>query len=129
MRFAFVSLAVLLLAGCGGQAKVTVRASTAHLTAADNGAKLTLEPHEAVVLTLPSDRSSGYRWEGAPASQAGLGFRLLSHRYTSETETWRFRPVGRGGADLGFFYGRLLRQPRPEHWSVARRFDVSVAVR
>jgi predicted secreted protein len=123
---------VLLVAGCG-QAHKQAHDATRHLTYKDNGRRVTLKPHRSFVLTLPSSPASGNRWEFAPASQAFLGFRLLSHRHVAfkgvgGEDIWRFRPVGHGGAELGFFYGRLLSRPQ-RHWSIARRFDVGVNVR
>jgi predicted secreted protein len=124
-------VAVLVLLGCG-QTHRQSHGRTLHLTAKDNGKEFTVKPHETIVLTLAFHRSSGYRWEFEPASQAMLGFRQLSQRYVAPKngaagkEIWCYRPVGQGGANLGVFYGKLSRRPRPGHWSMARRFNVGI---
>src|SRR5436309_63823 len=114
VRWSTVVVAVLILAGCG-QSHAQTHASTLHLTEKDNGRSFTIKPQEVFVVTLTSNRSTGYRWEGAPASQNVLGFRTVSHRYVAPKPgvpgaageaIWRFQPVGRGGADLGFLYMR-----------------------
>jgi predicted secreted protein len=128
-------VAVLFLAGCGQAHVVQTHRPVLHLTAGDSGKVFTVKPHETIVLTLAFNRSPRYRWMFEPASQAMLGFRQLSQRYVPPKngvpgakgkEIWRYRPVGRGGANLGVFYGRLHRRPRPGHWSMARRFNVSI---
>ena len=131
-RWSPVAVAVLVLAGCG-QSHGETQSSTLHLTENDSGKSFTVRPDEAIVVTLESNRSTGYRWEFAPASQAMLGFRQVSHRYVAPTkrvpgaagkEIWRFRPVGKGGADLGFLY--VL--PSERHQPPARNVDFSIAV-
>lgn len=131
-RWVPVAAAVLLLAGCGQTHRQSL-GRTLYLTAKDNGKEFTVRPHEAIVVTLAFDRIPGYHWEFTAASQARLGFRQLSQRYVAPKnraagatgkEIWRYRPVGRGGANLGVFYGKV----NPEHtrWLTARSFDVSI---
>lgn len=118
---------MLVLAGCG-QTHGQTHGRTLRLTAADNRTQLTLKRHQEFVITLPSVPSTGYRWENAPSSHPLNPIREVSHDYAAGKEIWRFRAVSHGGMELGFFYGRLLKRPRPEHWSINRRFDVSIDV-
>ena len=104
-----------------------------HLTAKDNGRELATGPHEEFVVALASNRSTGYRWKIALASQGRLGAGLLSHRYIAPKksvpgaagkEIWRFRPVGSGRMDLGFLYVR----PSQRHEPPAQDVDFTIYV-
>jgi inhibitor of cysteine peptidase len=134
-RWLPVAVVVLLLAGCGQATHVRVRGSTLRLTESDNSGSFAVKRDQTIVLTLPSNPSTGYRWHWTyEASAGGAGLRQLSHRYVapktnapgaSGEEVWRLRPVGSKGSMIqGLYYGRLLRTPRPRHWSIVRRFDV-----
>ena len=129
--FPFV-VAVLFVAGCG-QSHGQTHSATLHLAEKDSGKSFKVRPHETLVVTLASNRGTGYRWEDAPASQAMLGFRLVSHRYVAPRESlpgaagkeiWRYRPVGRGGANLGFIYVPPSHGPKRP----AQRVDFSIEV-
>ena len=131
-RWSSVAVAALFLAGCG-QSHAQSHGSTLHLTPKDNHKEFTVKPHEAIVLTLASNRSTGYRWEFASASQMNAGLHQVSHRYVAPKasvpgaagkEIWRFRPIGRGGAALGFNY--VL--PSDRHKPAARHVDFSIDV-
>jgi predicted secreted protein len=134
-RWSAVAVAVVFLAGCGQTHAQTHRDSTLRLSAKDNHKEFTVRPHEAIVVTLSSNRSTGYRWESAPASQVNPGFRLVSHRYydapnkslpgAAGEEVWRLRPVGKGGADLGFLYVQTSQRHQPP----ARDVDFNIVVR
>ena len=132
-RWLPVAVAVLFLAGCG-QSHVQTHSSTLHLTEKDNGKSFGVGLHEAFVVTLASNPSTGYHWEFLPASQALLGFRVVSHRYIAPTksvpgaagkETWRFRAVGKGGVSVGFLYDR----PRHRHKFAQRAVVFNIQVR
>ena len=103
-----------------------------HLSVRDNGKTFTVNPRTTVVLVLPSNASTGYRWEiGIPAHSA---IRLLSHRYVQPKnsppgaagkEVWRFRILGPSNTTqlrLGY-----LRPWQPK--KLARRFGVTIRVR
>jgi predicted secreted protein len=131
-RGSAVALAVLVLAGCG-QTHRQSPGRTLHLTAKDNDKEFSVKPHETIVVTLASNRTTGYGWHGVPDPFFGRSFRLLSHRYVAPTrgapgaagkESWRYRPIGRGGGFLVFSYARQhTRFYRP-----TRRFAVSIKV-
>jgi predicted secreted protein len=134
-RWSVVAVAALLLAGCGGQAHRSTHGRTLHLTWKDDDHKgiFVVKPHETIVLTLPFKRQPGYRWQSMVASPM-LGFQKLSQRYVVPKngvpdaigkEIWRYRPVGRGGASLAVFYGKL--NPQHTRWIVARRLDVGIS--
>jgi len=137
-RLLSIAVVVVFLAGCG-QAHRQTQHSTLQLTVKDNRKEFTIRPHGEIVLTLPSDRSTRYRWQWtAERSPMGAGLRTISHRYippaksapgAAGVETWRLRAVGNEGIMVqGLVFGRLLSQPRPRHWSVARRFDFYIVV-
>src|SRR5579871_2468108 len=99
-RWSPVVLAVLFLAGCGQ----ATHASALHLTAKDRNKNFALKSNQALVVTLPANRSSGYRWIiAAPPVPPGVtvgAARVVSHRYIRPTyaapgaegkEIWRFR--------------------------------------
>jgi inhibitor of cysteine peptidase len=101
------------------------------LTSADNGKAYTVTPHTAVVLTLPSNASTGYRWQLKPVDKSVL--RLVSHRYLQPKkslpgapgeERWRFTAVGAGSVQLRLVYVRSWEKNKP-----ARRFGVTIRVR
>ncbi|HET7568187.1 MAG TPA: protease inhibitor I42 family protein [Gaiellaceae bacterium] len=84
------------------------------LDAADNGRGVRIRPATPVVVTLSSNRSTGFRWRLLqPLDRRVLT--LLSHRYVASTsglvgvpgtEIWRFRTVRAGTFTLRLGYVR-----------------------
>lgn len=82
-------------------AAATLAASPIQLHAADNGRTVRIRPATPVVVTLPSNPSTGFHWKLLqPLDRRVL--KLLSHRYVAPssnlvgvpgTEIWRFRTV------------------------------------
>jgi inhibitor of cysteine peptidase len=113
-RWSPVVVAVLILAGCG-QTHRHARRSTPHLSEKDNNKVLTVKPGQVVVLTLPSNPSTGSRWRWVPmGSPENISLDQLSHRYVAPKgqapgaageEVWRLRFSGQGGMlfELGYF--------------------------
>ncbi len=104
--------------------------ATLSLTQADNGKSFTLPPKTAIVLTLPSNASTGYRWQLKAVDKSVL--RLVSHRYLQPKKTlpgapgkerWRFVTVGAGRVQLRLSYVRSWEKNKP-----ARRFGVTIHV-
>lgn len=101
------------------------------LHAADNGRTVRIRPAVTVVVTLPSNASTGFHWQLVqPLDRRVL--KLLSHRYVaptstlvgaSGTEVWRFRTVKAGAYALRLGYARPS-APR----QVERRFRVDFRV-
>ena len=132
-RWSSVAVAVLFLAGCG-QTHAQTHSGTLRLTAKDNNKVFTVKPHTAIVVTLASNRSTGYRWESAPSSHPLNPLRLVSHRYVAPKkgvpgaagkEIWRFRAVSHGGQDLGFLYVRPWERHKPPAQDIGFSVEVS----
>ncbi len=107
-----------------------------HLTPANNHRTFAVKPGTAIVITLPSNASTGYRWfdslvESSRGSRSVVHF--VSRRYVAPStgrpgaagkEIWRFRAVGKGKTDLGLRYARPWRPNQ-----IARRFHIRILVR
>ncbi len=140
VRWSPIAVAVLLLAGCGaGQRQLQAHGSPLYLSAKDSGAALTLKRGDEFVVTLATNPSTGYRWEGAPSSHPLNPLRVISHRYIAAKtgvpgapgkEIWRFRAVSHGGMDLGFLYMRTVQRHGtvPRHNLTAQDVDFSIDV-
>ena len=86
--------------------------TTLHLTVKDNGHSFTVRPQRAIVVTLASNPSTGYRWKYEPSKRGGKVVKLISARYVppksgsppgaAGKEVWRLRAVGKGKIDLQF---------------------------
>jgi inhibitor of cysteine peptidase len=105
--------------------------ATLSLGAADNGKTFTLPPKTAIVVTLPSNASTGYAWQLKPEDKSVV--RLVSHRYLQPkksvpgapgNERWRFAAVGAGSVKLRLVYVRSWEKNKPP----ARRFGVTIRV-
>ena len=103
-----------------------------HVTPADNGRHLSVRPATTIVVTLPSNASTGFGWNLMQPLDAAV-IRLLGHDYVAPktplvgapgTEVWRFRTVGKGRVTLRLGY---LRAWLPS--DVERRFGLSVRVK
>ncbi|HZS30831.1 MAG TPA: protease inhibitor I42 family protein [Gaiellaceae bacterium] len=103
-----------------------------HLTAAENNKLFTVTPRTPIVVTLPSNASTGYHWKLTVIPAGGI-VRSVSHRYVAPKsnrpgapgkEIWRFRAAGKGGTVLGLGYVRSWQAHKP-----ARRFVVKIRVR
>ncbi|MFC0711599.1 protease inhibitor I42 family protein [Azorhizophilus paspali] len=131
MRFALpylLPLGLVWLAGCahdGGNSTVTLEG--------DNDCPLHLESRQHLVLTLPSNPSTGYRWqmrESASRVLRSLGPEVYSEAKESGVvggagqSTWRFQAVQAGQDSL------LLVYQRP--WEAGREpekvFDCAISV-
>ena len=112
-------------------AAVALAGNPVALTGADNGRSLRVAPATPIVLTLPSNASTGYRWHIlAPLDKAVL--RLVAHSYrpsastligAAGTEIWRFQAVGKGKLTVRLGYFRSFAPTQ-----VARRFRVDFRV-
>ncbi|HXR12520.1 MAG TPA: protease inhibitor I42 family protein [Gaiellaceae bacterium] len=96
----------------------------------DNGRTLTAAPGTAIVVTLPSNPSTGYEWKLIASD--GRVVRLVSQRYLPPAkqipgaggrETLRFVAKARGVVTLVLGY---LRPWQPKH--VVQRFRVTLHV-
>ena len=102
-----------------------------NLTIANNGHAVTVRPATPVVVTLPSNASTGFQWKILKPLDKAL-LRLVSHEYVGAksklvgapgTEVWRFRTVGAGSFTLRLGY---LRPWQPS--DVETRFTVHFRV-
>jgi inhibitor of cysteine peptidase len=101
------------------------------LVTGDNGRIVRAAPAARIVVTLPANPSTGFRWKLlAPLDRRILA--LVSHRYVAPKtavvgapgkEVWRFRAVGKGRFALRLGY---LRSWDPTN--VERRFRVDFRV-
>lgn len=103
----------LLLAACAGGG---ASSPGSVLLKSPSKCPLTLELGQRLILSLPSNPSSGYRWnleQAAPELLRNLGPEVYSHpdeatsMIGSEgTSTWRFEVIGEGSAHLSLSYQR-----------------------
>jgi len=96
----------------------------------DNGRTISVRPGAAIVVTLPSNPSTGYSWKLVAGD--GRVVRLVSHRYVPPAkaipgagghETWRFAAAAKGVVTIVLGY---LRPWQPKH--VVQRFRVTLRV-
>lgn len=113
-------------------ALLLVLLATLTLTGADSGRSFTVAPGTNVVVVLPSNASTGYRWRLTARPDRRV-LTLVSHRYAAPTtkrvgaagkEIWRFDAVGAGAARLHLAY---VGPSQPTQ--TARRFSASLHVR
>jgi predicted secreted protein len=104
--------------------------ATLNLTGKDNGKTFTVQPQKVIVVTLVSNRSTGYQWRYVRTAGNPKVVKVLSHRYVARPgvgaagkEIWRFRAVGAGTAKIDLQYIRPF-QPQ----QVAHRFGVTIDV-
>jgi inhibitor of cysteine peptidase len=127
------TIAVALLAGCGLFGKKPPPPEPLNVTEANSGSTLALTRDQKLVVRLPSNPSTGYRWslvqqaggilepEGAPtfertgAGDAGAG----------GTETWRFVPLKAGEETLRLEYRRLWETDAPPARVVSYKVTVT----
>ncbi len=119
----------LLVAGCGGPSEVKVGA-------ASNGGEIAVQQGQAVVVALESNPSTGYGWEVA---QNDGGVLMLEGKPQFEsvppqgtpllgaggTQTFRFKTVGSGTAELKLVYHR----PWETNVPPLQEFNLKVVVR
>ena len=131
-RWSAVAVVALFLAGCG-QTHAQTYSGTLHLTANLDQKVFTVKPHTAIVVTLASNRSTGYHWQFGSGSSPTEPLRLVSHRYVAPkrsvpgaagTEIWRFRAVSAGALPIRFVYRRSSRSEK-----VVRFVGATIAVR
>lgn len=104
----------LLLAACAGGGGSS--ASPSVLLKSQSKCPLTLERGQRLILRLPSNPSTGYRWtvqQAAPELLRSLGPEVYSHPDEANstigsegTSTWRFEAVAAGSAPLALSYQR-----------------------
>ncbi|HLX31787.1 MAG TPA: protease inhibitor I42 family protein [Gaiellaceae bacterium] len=106
--------------------------ATLHLTTADNGKTFTVKPQTQIVLTLPTNLSTGYRWDLAWVTDVNHHVRYVSYRYVEPEknlpgapgrDVWRFRATSKGTEVLAFQYVRPWEKNKP-----VRRFRVTIRV-
>jgi inhibitor of cysteine peptidase len=118
LRPLLLTLPLLLTACAGGNAG----GSTSHaspnsvLLKSQSKCPLNLERGQRLILRLPSNPSTGYRWtfqQAAPELLRSLGPEVYSHPDEANTmigaegtSTWRFEVIGQGGAPLALSYQR-----------------------
>jgi inhibitor of cysteine peptidase len=114
VRLLLVSLLLVgaLVAGCGGDSDSSGQLD---LTAADNGGDLSATTGEQVVLTLESNRSTGYSWSLVTEPDPNV-LAFVSSNYiqpsdadrvgAAGTEVWTWNAVGEGSATLHLQYVR-----------------------
>lgn len=122
-------LSLALLAGCAGQTKPVVT-----LEDASDCKPLKLHEGQELVLILPSNPTTGFRWEMRNAANGLL--RSLGPEVYSNPEdaglvgsagesTWRFRVTGTGEDKLELAY----RRPWEPEVAPAQTFTCPIAVR
>ncbi len=119
----------LLVAGCGGAKEVKVGAAA-------NGSEIAVQQGQAVVVALESNPSTGYGWEvaqndgGVLVLEGEPQFESVPPQGTpllgaGGTQTFRFKTVGSGSAELKLVYHRSWETNVPP----LQVFDLKVVVR
>jgi predicted secreted protein len=105
--------------------------ATLTLGPAANGHTYSVKPQTTIVVVLPSNASTGFRWRLAARPDTQV-VRVLSHRYVAPKtkrpgaagkEVWRFRALAAGAARVRLVY------VQSGHNTPARRFAVRLHVR
>ncbi|HEY2353423.1 MAG TPA: protease inhibitor I42 family protein [Gaiellaceae bacterium] len=125
-RLLFVATGVVAAAALLS-ASLAVAGTTLHLTAKDNHKSFTVAAHTAIVITLKSNASTGYRWKRGHCSAV----KFISRKYVEPAsgrvgaagkEIWRFKVVGQTTE------GKIaLRYVGPSK-DVAHRFSVQLQI-
>ena len=110
-----VTLTIPLLAACGlFSAKKPPPPPPLSVTEANSGGTVALAPEQRLIVRLPSNPTTGYRWslvqqtagvlepDGAPTYEQGSG-----GAGAGGTETWKFVPIKAGEETLRLEYRRL----------------------
>ena len=121
-------LVSLLVAACGSSES----GKTIELSQKDSGTTLQVTQGDELVISLESNPTTGYSWAESKSSQAGDVLQLGSKKYESESdaigaggvETWTYKAVGAGTADLELDY---LRPFEPD--KIAGKFTLTVDVK
>jgi len=122
-------LSLALLAGCAGQSKPVVT-----LEDARDCKPLKLHEGQELVLILPSNPTTGFRWEMRNAANGllqSLGPEVYSNPEdaglvgSAGESTWRFRVTGSGEDKLELAY----RRPWEQEVAPAQTFVCPIAVR
>jgi inhibitor of cysteine peptidase len=121
--------ASLVLVACDSSPEPT--STTVNLTAADNGTTRTLHPTDALVVTLDSNVTTGFRWElsGRPDTNV---MSLEGSEYLAPStspgvvgaggqEVWRFRAVGEGTTTLELTYQRASGETSGQPFTITVR--------
>lgn len=128
-------LVLLLLVGsfafvaCDSSTQPT--STTVNLTTADSGTTRTLHPTDALVVTLDSNVTTGFRWElsGRPDTNV---MSLEGSEYLAPStspgvvgaggqEVWRFRAVGEGTTTLELTYQRASGETSGQPFTITVR--------
>ncbi len=128
MRRVAIVVAVVAAVGAAGCASTTVPAAAATpqivtLGAAESGATIAIATSQRVVVRLPGNPSTGYRWSlvesagGVLASDGAPSFEPVQAAAqrpgAGGTEVWRFTPMRAGEQVLRFEYSRPWEQGTP----------------
>ncbi len=128
----------LLLAGCfvslNARAADPASLPAVSVTIADQGKTIELKPGQTLLVTLDSNRSTGFSWsvesmDGKLLSQSGEPVYLPASKHEmvggKGTETWQFVAVAPGEQLLKFLY----RRPFEPNISPARAFAFTVRIK
>ncbi|HEY7240520.1 MAG TPA: protease inhibitor I42 family protein [Burkholderiales bacterium] len=105
------------------------------LAESDSGKAIEVSPGERVIVRLPSNRTTGYRWSLLTSGAESLT-RLAAGEYSQDvgadgkagaggTESWYFQAAASGEEELRFEY----RRPWEEHVPAAKSANYTVKVR
>ncbi len=124
-----VLAASLVLAACNSSAGPT--SATVRLTAASNGKTETLHPNDALVVTLDSNITTGFRWEISRKPDANV-LKLEGSEYVAPStspgvvgaggqEVWRFRAASEGTTTFELTYRRASGETSGEPFTITVR--------
>ena len=120
----FLLSAAMVLASCSAEA---VAPRSIGITAKDSGRTVTVRTADALVVSLESNASTGFRWVLANEPDGGV-LKLVSSTYVaakttlvgaSGREVWRFRAIGRGSTSLELRYQRSSGEASGEPFRLA----------
>lgn len=106
--------------------------ATLHLSVVDNNGLFFVNPGQPIVVTLPSNSSTGYSWSVTSPKTHNV-IRLVKHTYVPSKnhvagapgkDVWRFVSVADGQIVLSLGYARPWLRKKP-----VRRFSVTIRVR
>lgn len=127
-KLSFVAFIGLLFAGCA------TSNSTLTLTSFDSGKQVILAVGQVFLVQLPSNSTTGYRWNEANKGEAAvkgvgepsyiIGAAPIGMVGTGGTETWTFRAIKTGQETLRLEYSRPFEKDLAPAQTVA--FDLVV---
>ncbi|MGE5675978.1 MAG: protease inhibitor I42 family protein [Mycobacterium leprae] len=124
-RLSFLALLLVALVGCTSTNQVEV-------TDANNGQTIELEPGQTLMLRLPANASTGYRWSLIESNDTTV-LRLLHWEYIQQgerrpgaagTEVWQFQAGKAGNTGLKLGYARSNPPGTPE-----KEFSLTIVVK